>query len=160
MDPDAVGTVCKPTLPLTCSNSPPRNMSTNTALPTREQYEAREMAEFRRQLADVDLEGGREFKEAMTKEPALVAQRVSWLLSGCYGWGSCHAAHDVLGNRRMNREAWMVSTIGALEWKSNPRTTFRNWRAMSWKEKRALGVAVRKVLASAVREVKENGRPA
>lgn len=135
-------------------------MSAKTALPTREQYEAREMAEFRRQLANVDREGGKAFKKAMAEEPELVAQRVSWLLSGCYGWGSCHAAHDVLGNLKMNREAWLVSTIGSLEWMSAPATTHKNWRQMSAAQKETLSRAVQSVIADAEKEVQESGRPA
>lgn len=131
----------------------------STPMPTRKQYEAREMAEFRRQLSEVDREGGKEFRKAMIEEPELVAQRVSWLLSGCYGWGSCHAAHDVLGNLKMNREAWLVATIGALEWRSAAPTTHRNWRLMSTGQRAALSRAVQAVIAAAEEEVAENGRP-
>ena len=49
--------------------------------------------------------------------PALVAERIGWLLDGNYGYGAYHLALITTANRRLNRAAWLAHTIAALEWR-------------------------------------------
>lgn len=131
-----------------------------TQIPTRQQYEARELAEFRRQLQACDKEGADAFAETMAKDPGIIAERISWVLSGAYGWGSCHAAHNYLATPRMNRAAALVQLVGSLEWKSDARKTAEAWKRLTKGQQDALAVVVSRVMKNAESEVKLNGRPA
>lgn len=84
-----------------------------------------------------------EFADAMANNPALVAERIGWLLNGSYGRGSYDAACNVAKNARMNREAWLVQVIGALEWMAREVDTRKAFNAMTDAQKLALNNAVR-----------------
>ena len=76
----------------------------------------------------------------------LVAERIGWLLDGAYGFGAMSAAKRVLGSRRANRVAWLVQTIGAVEWRCRPASVIAAWKKLSPAEKRALDAAVKRAI--------------
>lgn len=131
-----------------------------TTIPTREQYEAREAAIFREQLSNCTPQGAKEFSELMATNPVLIAERIGWMLSGAYGHGACKASHDVLESVRMNRQAWMVQTIGAIEWKANADRVRMAWNKMTSEQQSKLNDLVSDFMQEAIDEVKINGRPA
>lgn len=98
-------------------------MSNPSVSESQAEYEARERTAFRKQLDDVDRApladrqaARQEWAAALVAEPPLIAERVSWLLNGSYGYGSYSAARDVMASPRMNHAAWLGQTIAALEW--------------------------------------------
>lgn len=84
-----------------------------------------------------------EFADAMANNPAIVAERIGWLLNGSYGRGSYDAACRVAKNPRMNREAWLVQVIGSLEWMAREVDTRKAFNAMTDAQKAILNSAVR-----------------
>lgn len=90
---------------------------------TQKQYEVREHQKFLEdlnQFNDAPLKDRQEARADLANDmrncPDLIAERVSWLLNGSYGFGSYAVSKVVAQNKRMNRAAWMVQTIAALEW--------------------------------------------
>lgn len=119
------------------------------------EYERREAQEFQRQLREPDRdslqerrESCAEFLDAMKNRPDVVAERVDWLLAGNYGYGAMKAAREVVSRTRMNREAWLVHTVAAVEWKCPQRMAIASWKKLSPAEKAALsrevGAEIRK----------------
>ena len=121
---------------------------------TQDDYEEREAREFRRQLRDAETNPSRRvdcghFREQMAADPALIAERIGWLLSGSYGWGAMQAAKRVLASPRTNRVAWLVQTVGAIEWRCPQRSVIAAWKKLSPAEKRALDAAVKREIRAA-----------
>ena len=120
-------------------------------------YETREAMAFQKQLCDVDKQSladrkaaAEEFHKAMRGNPGLVAERVGWLLNGSYGYGSYKAAEREIKSRG-NIFAWLVQTIGALEWMCPTAMTRDRWKKLTKVEKATLDAAVE-------REVQEYAR--
>lgn len=131
-------------------------------IPTQAQYEAREQAEFIRQRNAPMLqtkqewhETAKEFAADMANKPELVAERVSWLLNGSYGYGSYQQARKVAANTHMTREAWMVQVIGALEWGCREVDTRRAFNRMTAEQKAKLNALVLAEIAYHLNEEKE-----
>ena len=57
----------------------------------------------------------KEFAEAL-KDPALVGERIGWLIDGNYGHGEMLKAKQIIANPRMNRRAALTHLIGVYEW--------------------------------------------
>ena len=128
-------------------------------IPTQKEYEEREAREFLRQQSAPELltkaeksEARKEFAAAMAHTPALVADRVSWLLAGSYGYGSYQAARRVAVNVLMTREAWMVQIIGALEWQCSRAATRSAWKELTKAQQQALNAAVLAAIAEHLQE--------
>lgn len=124
-------------------------------IPSQHEYESREIDEFLRQMREVDRapladrkESARHFAEAMARDPELVAERVSWLLHGNYGYGSYVKAVEVSRSPRMNQVAWLVQTAGAVEWSSPPKMTVAAWKKLTKDQKLHLHAAVERALRS------------
>jgi hypothetical protein len=120
-------------------------------IPTQHEYEQREAQEFGRQLNEAERNPARradceELRQLLATDPALVAERIGWLLDGSYGFGAAAAAERELANRRANRVAWLVQTIGALEWRCRRASVIAAWKRLAPTEKRALGAAVTRVI--------------
>jgi len=105
---------------------------------TREQYEANERRLHANALALVAQqslaerkEAKREWLDAMKTSPELVAERVGWLLQGCYGWGSMDAARKIARNKRMNRVAALAQLIASYEWQCPSREAASAWNSLS-----------------------------
>jgi hypothetical protein len=88
-----------------------------------------------------------EFAKDMAGDPALVAERVGWLLQGNYGKGSYDAAREVARNKRMNRAAWMTMTIGALEWHCPRAFTAAAYNKMTEAQKQRLNHLIEKEIS-------------
>lgn len=116
---------------------------------SRNEYEQRERKEFSRQVAEAVTgslgdrkESAESMRQAMAEQPELVAQRVLWMLQGAYGFGAGQAAQEVAANTRMNRAAWMVQTIGAIEWQSQQRRTIAAWKTLTKAQQDKLAAVV------------------
>jgi hypothetical protein len=125
--------------------------------PNQKEYENREVSSFLKQMREVEKlpladrkEGAASFALAMANDPALVAERVGWLLDGSYGYGSYIKASEVAKSPRMNRAAWLVSTVGALEWQSPPRLTQAAWKKLTAAQKAALDKFVQSEIRTAI----------
>lgn len=95
----------------------------DTKIPTQAEYEAHEarlLAAKLREVESAPLADRRaafaEYAHAVKEYPAIVAERVGWLLAGSYGYGAYRAALAVAANKRMNRPAALAQMIAALEW--------------------------------------------
>jgi len=113
-----------------------------------QQYEINEARLLAKQLDYVRLaplsdrkEARAEMLEAMRDTPETVAERVSWLINGSYGYGACRKAKIIL-NSRGNKSAALVQLIGALEWGCPERYTAEAWNQLSDAAKAALNQAV------------------
>jgi hypothetical protein len=136
------------------------------AIPTQAEYEARERAQFRQQLADVDRQSlsnrqaaRDEWSAAMITTPALVAERISWLLSGSYGRGSYTAALDVMAAPRMNHAAWLGQTIAALEWNCPPAFARQAYVKLTAAQRAKLDTAIADIIAEWRTEQAESVEP-
>lgn len=122
-----------------------------TSIPTQEEYEQREARELQRQLRETDRNPSRcadceHFREQLAFDPERIAERIGWLLDGSYGYGAMQAAQRVLAKRRGNRVAWLVQTIGALEWRCPVARVVAAWKKLTPVEKRALDTAVSRAI--------------
>lgn len=86
-------------------------------------YETREIQRYLAEVARIRKaplaerkENAAAFLNALATDPALVAERVGWLLSGNYGQGAALKAHQVAASPRMNRPAALSLMTGELEW--------------------------------------------
>ena len=124
------------------------------SIPSQEEYERRAAQEFQRQLREADKNPSRRadakhFGEQLAADPDLIAERIGWLLNGSYGFGAMKAAERVVANTRMNRHAWLVQTIAALEWQCPQRSAIAAWKKLTRDEKRALDAAIKRELRDA-----------
>lgn len=89
------------------------------------------------------------FHEAMAEDPATVAERISWMLAGNYGFGQMMVAKEAVAAKRMNREALLTQMVGVFEWQC-PRDMGRAaWTKLTPAQKRALSAAVAVVVRHA-----------
>ena len=57
-----------------------------------------------------------EYARAMNITPEIVAERIEWMIEGCYGHGAYLICQDILKRTRMNRIAMLSQMIAGLEW--------------------------------------------
>lgn len=119
-------------------------------------YDTRSKAEARRRLDRVrhaPLEDRREakanFLEAMRDAPSRVAERISWLLDGNYGYGEMLLAQQILRSPRMNRRAALTQMIGALEWMCTENDERLAWKALSKAQQAKLDSEIDRVIEEA-----------
>lgn len=108
----------------------------------------RELREAEKSTLGQRQEACRDLLNAL-RDPTIIAERVHWLLIGNYGRGAYDEAWRVLQNRRMNRVAWMVVTIAALDWQCPKRLAVAAWRRLSAEEKRRLHAVVDREISEA-----------
>lgn len=89
------------------------------------------------------------FHEAMAEDPATVAERVSWLLDGSYGYGQMVMAKEAVAAKRMNREALLTQMVGVFEWQCPRDMSRAAWTKLTPAQKRALSAAVAVVVRHA-----------
>jgi hypothetical protein len=129
-------------------------------IPSQAEYERNERKLFIANMREVDAgwkklsladrhEGEADFHHAMAHDPGLVAERVGWILNGSYGKGAYDAAHEVLANKRMNREAWLTHTIGVIEWQIPQQVAVRAWKRLTVSEQKTLDLHVRRAMKDA-----------
>ena len=128
------------------------------SIPTQAQYEAREAAEFRRQMTAAEKgplaerrEAAARFAEAL-RDPALIAERIGWLLAGNYGHGAMVAAKRAATGRG-NKAAALTQMVCAIEWMCPVKLGIAEWKRLTASEKRKLDAAVKRAIkASEVQE--------
>jgi len=125
-------------------------------IPSQHEYEQREIRAAQAQRAAVQRAPLRDrkeaqlaFFEAMRDDPALVAERLGWLLDGNYGYGAMMLAQTVLRQPRMNRQAALTQMIGVYEWQCPEDMTRAAWKRLSPGEAAALGREVRVAISDA-----------
>ena len=128
-------------------------------IPSQREYEEREYKEFKRQLLSTlelskkdKLEARAELLEALRNDPKLVAQRINWMIDGNYGYGAYRQAWSLIDRPRANRAAWMVQTIGALEWQVYPNDVVTLWKQLTPSQKQRLEEEVKKVIHEAAED--------
>ena len=130
---------------------------------TNEQYEMRSLREAQAHEAEINRaplsdrkEAQESFAEAL-RDPALVAERIGWLIDGNYGYGEMLMAKRVVRNKRTNREAALTQMVAIFEWQCPARMAVDAWKKLSASEKRTLDDAVKIVIGEAEKEMKEQG---
>lgn len=129
-------------------------------IPSQAEYEQNERRLFLAALREVDRdwkghsalvksELAEGFLEAMAKDPDVIRQRIEWLLAGHYGKGAYDFAHEVVANKRMNREAWLTHTVGAIEWDVPQHIAISAWKKLTEKQKKSLDASVRRAMKRA-----------
>lgn len=123
-------------------------------------YDYRARDEFAKQISNVEKQSLTDRQEARVnwveamKNPSLVADRVSWLIDGSYGYGSYIMAREVVQNKRMNRVAWLAITIAALEWNCPSDFARGAWNRLSKDEQNAVNQVIKDVLDDAYQAIK------
>ncbi len=116
---------------------------------TQAEYERDEVAKFHAQLAAVESaplqdrrEGLASFKATLAECPENIVRNISWLLEGCYGFGAKKVALEVVSKSRMNRAAWLTSTIAALDHGCARRDVAKAWHSLSAIQQAKLNIAI------------------
>ena len=125
-------------------------------IPSQAEYEANER---RRAYADEqhinkatlgDRKAARDaFHEAMAEDPATVAERISWMLDGNYGYGQMVMAKEAVAAKRINREALLTQMVGVFEWQCPRDMSRAAWTKLTPAQKKALSAAVAVVIKHA-----------
>lgn len=129
-----------------------------TAVPSDLEYERRERQEAQQQIAEIRRQPLSDRKEAQEsflealRDPALVAERLGWLLNGSYGYGAKMMAQQVLKSPRMNRSAALTQMVGAFEWRVPDDMARTAWKKLTAGEKAALERAVQAAIKHAETE--------
>lgn len=129
-------------------------------IPSQAQYERREADEAHRRLLEIERaplsdrkEAQAAFLEAMAEDPALVGERIGWLLEGNYGYGQMQMAKQVLaGGGRTNKRARLTHLIGAFEWQCPQVMAISAWKKMTKGQQAALDAVVDMVIVEAGKE--------
>lgn len=123
------------------------------------EYDEQSMREAYQAEQDVDhaplaerKEAQREFNEAMAEDPALVAERLGWLLEGNYGYGEMLRAKQILASPRMNRIAALNLYVGVSEWQCPRAMGIAAWKKLTPAQKQKLDQAISVVIAAAEKE--------
>ena len=131
----------------------------STRIPSQEEYEAREARMAHQQLQDVEKapladrkEGAKNYLRAMSEDPALVAERISWLLDGNYGRGLMMKGKQIVQSPRMNRTAALGVLIAAAEWQCPGRMAADMWKKLSHSQKEVLDQAISVVVTAAEKD--------
>jgi hypothetical protein len=117
-------------------------------------YDFRERAEFNRQIQEVERaplterkEGFAEYLDDLKNNPALVAERIGWLLNGSYGKGSYDVARQIINSPRMNQTAALGVIIAALEWRCSNALARKAYNALSSTEQAKLNSLIKEEIA-------------
>lgn len=93
-----------------------------------------------------------EFLEAL-KDPALVAERVGWMIDGNYGEGTMLYAKRTIASPRMNRRAALVHMVAVHEWRCPSNFAVDAWKKLTAAEKKELDRALDIVIEAAEAEM-------
>lgn len=125
-------------------------------IPSQAQYEANELTMARRDEERINAEPLRDRKEcqanfldAMASDPALVAERISWLIDGNYGYGPMLLAKQIVASPRMNRVAALSQLICVFEWRCPRNMGVTAWKKLTGAQKGALDTAIETVIEEA-----------
>ena len=125
-------------------------------IPSQAEYERQSRDEaFRREieierapLSDRKV-NARKFFELMRYDPALVAERVGWIIDGSYGYGEMMKAKQIVANPRMNRVAALNCLIALYEWQCPRRLCVEAWKKLTTAQKNMLDKAIEVVIKAA-----------
>jgi hypothetical protein len=124
------------------------------------EYESRmyrEAASREREIDTASLsdrkEAQKEFLSAMATEPAIVAERIGWLIDGNYGYGEMKMAKQVIASPRMNRETALTQLVAVFEWMCPRRMAIDAWKKLTVPQKKALSEAIAVVIFAAEADV-------
>jgi hypothetical protein len=122
-------------------------------------YEARERTRYHQQRSEVecdplsDRQAARtDWLEAMRDTPQIVAERVSWLLAGDYGYGAMHVAREVATNTRMNRVAGLGQMIASLEWRCPAVFAIGAWKQLTTNQQNAVTREIQRAINTFIDE--------
>ena len=125
-------------------------------LPTQAQYETNELAMVRRDEEGINAapllerkENQERFLDAMTIDPALVAERIGWLIDGSYGYGPMLLAKRIMASPRMNRVAGLSQLVCVFEWRCPRAMGIAAWKKLTKSQKADLETAIETVIAEA-----------
>jgi hypothetical protein len=113
----------------------------------------RKMQEVARASLTDRQEARKAFGEAMAEDPALVAERVGWLIDGNYGFGEMIKAKQVIASPRMNRRAALTQMVGVYEWNCPGDFGVDAWKKLTGGQKAALDAALDVVIEAAEAEM-------
>jgi hypothetical protein len=95
------------------------------------------------------------FLDAMATDPATVAERISWIVAGSYGYGQMQMAKQVIASPRTNREAALTQLAAVFEWQCPRRMAIDAWKKLTAPQKKTLSAAIAVVIAEAEAERNE-----
>jgi len=126
---------------------------------SQQEYEQNELRAAWRHEQQVDAaplgdrkDAQREFLEAMRDRPAVVGERIGWLVDGNYGYGAMLKAKQVVASPRMNRRAALVQSVAVFEWQCPRRMAADAWKKLTPRQKKLLDDVVDVVVAEAEKE--------
>lgn len=124
------------------------------------EYENRSLHEANRHLTQIESaplserkEAQAEFLEVIKNDPALLAERLSWLIDGNYGYGEMMKAKQIIASPRVNREAALTQLVAAYEWQCPPAMAVAAWKKLDATEKRMLSSAIEVVIEAAEADI-------
>ena len=87
-----------------------------------------------------------EFSKDMRESPAMVAERLEWLIAGNYGHAEMNKAIQVLQSPRMNRVAALSTLIAQFEWNCPSRMASEAWLKLTPEEQTIFNGKIRDVI--------------
>ena len=127
-----------------------------TSIPTQAQYEHNELAIAYRDEERINHEPLRDrkecqasFLEAMATDPAVIAERIGWLIDGNYGYGPMVLAKRIVASPRSNRVAGLSQLVCVYEWRCPRVMGVAAWKKLTKSQKHALESAIETVIAEA-----------
>ena len=97
-------------------------------IPTKEQYEANELARFNQELKGGESNTA-DMLDMCKNFKFMLYDRVRWILDGNYGAGALLAYNRL--TKRMNRKAWLFVTIARLEFNVSNRAARKLWSLLT-----------------------------
>jgi len=114
---------------------------------------ARRLVEIERASKADKLEAAAEFEKSLTEHPWIIAERIGWLLTGCYGWAEAEAANRVLTlSKKANKKAMLFQMIGRLEWSCPVYYINKAWKEISAEAQVAIKELIDQEIAEYVEE--------
>jgi hypothetical protein len=128
-------------------------------IPSQAEYEANEARNAERHIEQVERapladrkDGAANYFRAMADDPAIVAERISWLIDGNYGFGEMMMAKRIVANPRLNRSAALGALIAIFEWHCPRKMANDAWKKLSQAQKATLDAAINVVITAAENE--------
>lgn len=125
-----------------------------TTIPTQAQYEQNEADKFNKQMMGYERapladrqEGRKDFLAMMQDSPAVIGERIGWLLAGNYGFGAMQAAKAIASaSDWLNKGASLCLMIGSLDCGCPASFGRQAWKGLSIEQRVILAKAVSKAL--------------
>lgn len=122
------------------------------AIPSQAEYERNERMAFYNQRMAVEKASLADRKEAkiecaeLMTRPAHVQHLLEMVLDGNYGFGILQAAKEVVANKRMNREAALMTMLGIVECQCPNKMTIDAWKSLTKAQQEKLDVAIKRAM--------------